>query len=1075
MSAVKIGETALSSEDYELTDGNLQLKPSNGNSLLTTSGLKSVAVVATGYSDAAVTQQINAGAPTSNSTATIDLPLALNSTRTVTATAKDQYNNMVPGYIFKYDAIVTDNIATTDETYTIDGIGRNASVSDFNLTNVTNSSGVTTFDITIPSSVDSNDGVSLQVQLNDGTTSIGTSFSYSKTPPQITLTGIDPGTNNFYPGTTNNILYRIQVDVANGPVILSYMAFYLQGDYHGVGLPAADIATNGIKLWYSDDASLTGTDALLKAVSCSGAGYGEEILFLGINYSFPVGTAYLFVTADIVDYPPGYHSISGQIFSNEALYFYGLIPFSGGSLANANFHLICNWPSYTWIGSDNADWSIATNWNPARLSLTINDILLFNDGTTKTIIGVPTQTIGRLIVSGTTTKITLQAGGSNILTIGGGTGTDLDVAAGCELNVSGTNALILALSSGAIGSINGNMTFAGGAHRLTSETASGILFNNGSIFTAGASFTGNAFGTTTPYNAIIFDNGSTYIAFAGSNPFGASQPNSVVIFNGGSLYKVAANLTPSFSGRNYSNIEIDAATYTLTTTGTSSVTMDNLTITNGTLNFNMTGNPGHTIKGNITVTTGAVLAFNPSSTGTVFLAGNSNQIISNSGSLSFGSNSIIAINNNAGITIANDISMYNLSLTNGIVTTSGTSILSLNGALSGGSSSSYISGRLAQIYSGTGSKTFPIGKNGNYRQVIVNFLSLNAPSTLTAEQFEGTLPGTLPSGITLFNDRYWTVSQSGATNYSYSITLSGDGFTPFFPVKMLKGDGSSVIAYDVTSPNYTNTTAFTSFSDFGLGEIECIEPDVPTISESPSTICAGNNSTLSVTTGNLYDAIDWEWYSGSCGGTSVGSGTSIIVSPSVTTTYFVRGEGGCATPGTCADVTVTVNPTAIVSGYFNYYNSANTALNLVAIELQQSGVYKYGTSTNTSGYFEFPAVCPGTYDVVASKTKVIAGINSTDAAQVNYWAVHNSFIEKVRFLAGDVDGSTNIWSDDAGSIQQYFITQGNPTPAFDSDWSFWKTGELINVNPGPSGFPTITIPGGSDIPPDSKFLRTHHG
>ena len=78
----------------------MQLKPSNGNSLLTTSGLKSVAVVATGYSDAAVTQQINAGAPTSNSTATIDLPLALNSTRTVTASAKDQYNNMVPGYIF---------------------------------------------------------------------------------------------------------------------------------------------------------------------------------------------------------------------------------------------------------------------------------------------------------------------------------------------------------------------------------------------------------------------------------------------------------------------------------------------------------------------------------------------------------------------------------------------------------------------------------------------------------------------------------------------------------------------------------------------------------------------------------------------------------------------------------------------------------------------------------------------------------------------------------------------------------------------------------------------------------------
>ena len=86
----------------------------------------------------------------------------------------------------------------------------------------------------------------------------------------------------------------------------------------------------------------------------------------------------------------------------------------------------------------------------------------------------------------------------------------------------------------------------------------------------------------------------------------------------------------------------------------------------------------------------------------------------------------------------------------------------------------------------------------------------------------------------------------------------------------------------------------------------CNEPDVPTLSTAP-TICIGNSSTLNVTGGNLNDATDWEWYTASCGGTSVGNGTSLVVSPSVTTTYFVRGEGGCSTPGTCASVTVTVN------------------------------------------------------------------------------------------------------------------------------------------------------------------------
>jgi hypothetical protein len=53
----------------------------------------------------------------------------------------------------------------------------------------------------------------------------------------------------------------------------------------------------------------------------------------------------------------------------------------------------------------------------------------------------------------------------------------------------------------------------------------------------------------------------------------------------------------------------------------------------------------------------------------------------------------------------------------------------------------------------------------------------------------------------------------------------------------------------------------------------------------------------------LNDATAWQWYSGSCGGTAVGSGTSINVSAAGT--YFVRGEGGCVTGGTCQSVTVT--------------------------------------------------------------------------------------------------------------------------------------------------------------------------
>jgi len=189
ITAVKIGGTALTSTtDYVITAGNLQLKPSGGNSLLTTSGSKSVTVEANGYTTASVTQVINAGAPTTNSTASINLALAINTTRTVTCTAKDQYNNLVSGYTFKYDATITNNNLTTSESYTIDGTGRTATVSDVSLANSTNSSGVATFTITIPAIVDGADGVSVQVQLNNGSTNIGSAFSYVKqqTAPTVT-------------------------------------------------------------------------------------------------------------------------------------------------------------------------------------------------------------------------------------------------------------------------------------------------------------------------------------------------------------------------------------------------------------------------------------------------------------------------------------------------------------------------------------------------------------------------------------------------------------------------------------------------------------------------------------------------------------------------------------------------------------------------------------------------------------------------------------------------------------------------------------------------------------------------
>jgi len=97
VSAVKVGGTALTATtDYVLSDGNLQLKPSGGNTLLRAAGSKTVTIEATGYTTATIIQAINAGA--ANKLAMGTQPTAPASNGAVLATQptvyiQDQYGN----------------------------------------------------------------------------------------------------------------------------------------------------------------------------------------------------------------------------------------------------------------------------------------------------------------------------------------------------------------------------------------------------------------------------------------------------------------------------------------------------------------------------------------------------------------------------------------------------------------------------------------------------------------------------------------------------------------------------------------------------------------------------------------------------------------------------------------------------------------------------------------------------------------------------------------------------------------------------------------------------------------------
>jgi Ig-like domain CHU_C associated/PKD domain len=124
------------------------------------------------------------------------------------------------------------------------------------------------------------------------------------------------------------------------------------------------------------------------------------------------------------------------------------------------------------------------------------------------------------------------------------------------------------------------------------------------------------------------------------------------------------------------------------------------------------------------------------------------------------------------------------------------------------------------------------------------------------------------------------------------------------------GTGSSI----TVSPTVTTTYFVRAEGDCNNTTCASVAVTVKTLSTAPTaasatspTICIGGSTNINVVGGSLGTNASWKWYAGGCAiGTSIGTGATISVNPSQTTTYFVRAEGDCNNTN-CASVQVTVN------------------------------------------------------------------------------------------------------------------------------------------------------------------------
>ncbi len=229
-------------------------------------------------------------------------------------------------------------------------------------------------------------------------------------------------------------------------------------------------------------------------------------------------------------------------------------------------------------------------------------------------------------------------------------------------------------------------------------------------------------------------------------------------------------------------------------------------------------------------------------------------------------------------------------------------------------------------------------------------------------------------------------------NARYNGTLTGTSTA----LRALINDRTNWVNDNATAYNITPG----SYSPSVTCAPACTDPTVPTLTQSPATVCVGGTASLNIS-GTLNDATAWQVYTGSCGGTNIGSTTTgtfaIPGTITVPTTYYVRGEGGCVTPGACGQITIT--PQALDDASFAYTSAsycvsdADPAPTITGVGGGTFSSTAGLSISSTTGIIDVSVSTPGTYTVTyttsgacPNSSNVNVTINGLDDASFSYSA-----------------------------------------------------------------------------------------
>ena len=526
-------------------------------------------------------------------------------------------------------------------------------------------------------------------------------------------------------------------------------------------------------------------------------------------------------------------------------------------------------------------------------------VTISNNGAISTALANFTNT-GTINLNGTGTISGITNNAAGIINLSSsGTITSLNNAtATSTLNISATTVpTITTLTATAAGNL---VNYNGVTQTIKATTYSNLTLSG----TGGKTF---PTGTTTVTNILSIENAANANTFTGTLSYGA---NATLQYNTSSARAAGAEWLNTFTATggviiaNTGPITLNAnkifnASVPLTVNSGATLNMSTLSLT---LNGDLINNGGTVsgTTGGVTITgtaTQNIGAF--TTTGTVLMS-------KASGTATFTGNV-----SGAGLTINGTAGTLNMGT--GLTHTFSGTWTRTAGTLNGGSSS--VSFSNATSFSGTGGTFTANSGTVNYSGTVAQNIAVLTYNNLVLSGGGGfaktfTATTTINGNLSIAASTTANLG-AGLTHPANSLTLGGTG-----QVSGTWG-GTGSAATNINTTYFTATTGIVNVAAMGA----------PTaISATPNSINFGDTGTISLAaSGGGGSGATLTWYAGGCGsGTSLGTGSPLVISkPVVTTTYYARWESGLQY-SSCLSATVTVSNATFYSYQSGDWNTANT-------------------------------------------------------------------------------------------------------------------------------------------------------